>query len=89
MIYTNTILFFGFAIFIFSSFGGTVALGILISITLIVSLATNLILLPCILLSLEKRTATKAFLKEPMIEIFDEEEDIDSEKLYIEKNKTV
>jgi hypothetical protein len=41
------------------------------------------------LLSLEKRTATKAFLKEPMIEIFDEEEDIDSEKLYIEKNKTV
>lgn len=89
MIYTNTILFFGFAIFIFSSFGGTVALGILISITLIVSLATNLILLPCILLSLEKRTATKAFLKEPMIEIFDEEEDIDAEKLYIEKNKTV
>lgn len=85
MVYTNTILFFGFAIFVLSSFGGTVALGILLSITLIVSLATNLILLPCILLSLEKRAATKAFLKEPMIEIFDEEEDIDSEKLVIEK----
>lgn len=84
MIYTNTILF-RFCYFYFSSFGGTVALGILISITLIVSLATNLILLPCILLSLEKRTATKAFLKEPMIEIFDEDEDIDSEKLYIKK----
>ncbi|MDQ3111177.1 MAG: MMPL family transporter, partial [Bacteroidota bacterium] len=84
MVYTNTILFFGFAIFVLSSFGGTVALGILLSITLIVSLATNLILLPCILLSLEKRTASKAFLKEPMIEIFDEEEDIDSEKLVIQ-----
>lgn len=87
MVYTNTILFFGFAIFILSGFGGTVALGILLSITLIVSLITNLVLLPCILLSLEKRAASKAFLKEPMIEIFDEEEDIDSEKLIIRENK--
>jgi hypothetical protein len=87
MVYTNTILFFGFAIFVLSGFGGTVALGILLSITLIVSLLTNLILLPCILLSLEKRAASKAFLKEPMIEIFDEEEDIDSEKLIIRENK--
>lgn len=85
MVYTNTILFFGFAIFVLSSFGGTVALGILLSITLLVSLATNLILLPCILLSLEKRAATKAFLKEPLIEIYDEEEDIDSEKLVIQQ----
>lgn len=87
MVYTNTILFFGFAIFVLSSFGGTVALGILLSITLIVSLATNLILLPCILLSLEKRAASKAFLKEPMIEIFDEEEDIDSDKLVIKEKE--
>ncbi len=83
MVYTNTILFFGFAIFVLSSFGGTVALGILLSITLIVSLATNLILLPSILLSLEKRAAVKALLMEPLIEIYDEEEDIDSEKLVI------
>lgn len=88
MVYTNTILFFGFAIFILSSFGGTVALGILLSITLIVSLATNIILLPCILLSLEKRTANKAFMKEPMIEIFDEEEDVDSDKLIIDNHKS-
>ena len=89
MVYTNTILFFGFAIFVLSGFGGTVALGILLSITLIVSLITNLVLLPCILLSLEKRAASKAFLKEPMIEIFDEEEDIDSEKLVIQENKNI
>ncbi len=87
MVYTNTILFFGFAIFVLSSFGGTVALGILLSVTLIVSLATNIILLPCILLSLEKRTANKSFMKEPMIEIFDEEEDIDAEKLVIQEHK--
>jgi uncharacterized protein len=55
MVYTNTILFFGFAIFAASSFGGTVAMGVLISITLLVSLCTNLVLLPCILISLEKR----------------------------------
>lgn len=86
MIYTNVILFFGFAIFIFSGFGGTVALGILLSITLLVSLATNLVLLPCILLSLEKWTATRALMKEPLIDIFDEEEDIDSDKLTIQQN---
>jgi predicted RND superfamily exporter protein len=86
MIYTNVILFFGFAIFIFSGFGGTVALGILLSITLLVSLITNLILLPCILLSLEKWNATRALMKEPLIEIYDEEEDIDSEKLTIQQN---
>ncbi|MBI3510480.1 MAG: MMPL family transporter [Bacteroidetes bacterium] len=83
MIYTNIILFFGFAIFLVSSFGGTVALGILLSITLIVSLATNLVLLPCLLLSLEKRASTKALMKEPLIEIYDEEEDIDADKLKI------
>lgn len=73
MIYTNTILFFGFAIFAASSFGGTVAMGILISITLLVSLATNLLLLPSILLSLEKRMATKDILEKPLIEVDESE----------------
>lgn len=84
MIYTNVILFSGFSIFALSTFGGTVALGILISITLLMSLATNLVLLPCILLSLEKRVATKAFRKEPLIDIYDEDEDVDADKLVIE-----
>lgn len=78
MIYTNTILFFGFAIFAVSTFGGTVAMGILISVTLAVSLITNLLLLPSILLSLEKRTAVKEILEPPLIEV--EEEDEDDEK---------
>ncbi|MBI4947322.1 MAG: MMPL family transporter [Bacteroidetes bacterium] len=75
MIYTNIILFFGFAIFAASSFGGTVAMGILISITLVVSLITNLLLLPSILLSLEKRIATKEILEKPLIEVEEEDDD--------------
>jgi predicted RND superfamily exporter protein len=75
MIYTNIILFFGFAIFAASSFGGTVAMGILISITLLVSLITNLLLLPSILLSLERRMATKDILEKPLIEVDEEDEE--------------
>ncbi len=73
MIYTNIILFFGFAIFAASTFGGTVAMGILISVTLLVSLITNLLLLPSILLSLEKKIATKDILEKPLIEMGEED----------------
>lgn len=46
MIYTAMILFTGFIVFAFSSFEGTFYLGLLTSVTLIVSLFTNLLLLP-------------------------------------------
>lgn len=59
MVYTSIILFFGFSIFSISSFGGTAALGILISLTLIMSLLTNLILLPAILLSIANKKQNK------------------------------
>lgn len=55
MIYTAIILFFGFGIFSASTFGGTVALGILLSITLMVAMLCNLILLPALLLSLDNK----------------------------------
>jgi uncharacterized protein len=55
MIYVALILFFGFGIFAASTFGGTVALGILLSITLMLALISNLTLLPALLLSLERR----------------------------------
>jgi uncharacterized protein len=87
MIYTAIILFCGFGIFAASSFGGTAALGILISVTLLVAYCSNLILLPCFLLSLEKRITNKAFMQEPLIDVFDEEEDIDLDELKIEKKK--
>jgi len=85
MIYTAIILFCGFGIFTASSFGGTAALGILISVTLLIAYCSNLILLPCFLLSLEKRLTSKAFMQEPLIDVYDEEEDIDSNDLEIGK----
>lgn len=54
MIYTSIILFFGFVIFAFSSYGGTEALGQLTSLTLLIALFTNLLLLPSLLISFKK-----------------------------------
>ncbi len=85
MVYTAAILFSGFSIFTASHFGGTAALGILISITLLMAMCSNLILLPAFLLSLEKRLSTKAFLKEPLVQIYDEDEDIELQNLEIKK----
>jgi len=75
MLYTSVVLFFGFGIFSLSSFGGTVALGVLVSLTLLVALTSNLILLPSLLTGLDKLTTTDTFRK-PLIEIYDEDDDI-------------
>ena len=73
MVYTSVILFFGFIIFSGSSFGGTIALGIFTSLSLIVALLSNLIVLPSLLLSydLAKERAKKK--KSPLISYPDEE----------------
>jgi len=73
MIYTSIVLVLGFAIFMLSDFGGTKALGFLISVTLFVALFFNIIVLPALLLSFDKFVATPAFEK-PLIDIFEEEE---------------
>lgn len=86
MFYTSIILFFGFSMFGASDFGGIVALGILVSVTLLVAMLANLVLLPSLLLSLEKSITTKAFEKEPLLEILDEEEDIELEDLVVKPN---
>jgi len=67
MIYTALVLFFGFGMFALSGFGGTQALGILISFTLIVAYCANLILLPAFLLSLEKHLTNKEFVEKKSI----------------------
>ena len=74
MFYTSIVLFFGFSVFTISSFGGTVALGGLVSITLLFAMLANLLLLPSLLLSLERNIANKEVLKEPAINIIPEEE---------------
>jgi len=73
MFYTSIVLFFGFSVFIISNFGGTVALGALVSVTLLFAMLSNLLLLPSLLLSLERNIANKSTLKKPAINIIPEE----------------
>lgn len=81
--YTSVILFFGFIMFVFSQFGGTKGLGLLVSITILVGMATNLIILPSLLLSLERKIITKSF-QEPYFDIYNEDTDYDYDKLEID-----
>jgi len=78
MFYTSVVLFFGFSVFTLSSFGGTVALGGLVAATLLFAMLSNLILLPTLLLSLEKTIANKEEFLEPTIDILAEDSDDDS-----------
>ncbi len=84
IMYTSIILLFGFSIFMLSNFGGTQALGMLICITLFTSIFTNLLVLPSLLLSLDKVIMIKS-LREPYAELYDEEVDIDLDSLEIKK----
>ena len=81
MFYTSIVLFFGFSVFTISSFGGTVALGALVSITLLFAMLSNLLLLPSLLLSLERMIANKETLKKPSLDIIPNDED-DEEELF-------
>ena len=75
MFYTSIVLFFGFLVFTVSSFGGTIALGGLVSVTLLFAMVSNLLLLPSLLLSLESRIANKKTLKKPAISIIPKEDE--------------
>ncbi|MBU0488313.1 MAG: MMPL family transporter [Bacteroidetes bacterium] len=86
IVYSAIVLFFGFAIFMGSSFGGTQALGLLVATTLFFALFGNLIILPTLLMSLDMRIMKK-ILRDPLIEIYDEEDDINLAELEI-ANKT-
>ena len=57
--YTSVVLIFGFAIFTLSSFVGTIALGGLISCTLLFAMFANLLVLPALVLTFEKKKARK------------------------------
>jgi predicted RND superfamily exporter protein len=88
IIYTSVVLFAGFIIFAFSDFGGTIALGVLTSTTLVISMFTNLILLPALILTFDK--PRKATSEKLLIDDFDssfygeeEDETIDLSKIKI------
>ena len=89
IIYTSIVLFAGFIIFAFSDFGGTVALGLLTSTTLIISMFTNLILLPALIMTFDKPKKGKK-AEHLLIDDFDpgfysehEDEEIDLNKIRI------
>jgi len=76
MIYTMVAICAGFLIFVFSNFQGTIWLGWLTGLTLIVGMAANLFLLPALILSLERRLNPKEELEDTVVDI---EEDDDME----------
>lgn len=83
MFYTSIVLFCGFSVFMLSSFGGTVALGGLVALTLSFGMLSNLVLLPSLVLSLNKTLANQQELPEPTIDILEHtDEEIDE----LEKN---
>jgi predicted RND superfamily exporter protein len=53
MFYTSVVLFFGFSTFLLSSYGGTKALGGLISLTLLMAMFSNLLLLPALVIFMD------------------------------------
>lgn len=71
MFYTSIVLFFGFSVFMLSSFGGTVALGGLVAITLFFGMLSNLVLLPALVLSLNKTLSNEQEFIEPTIDILE------------------
>jgi hypothetical protein len=78
MFYTSIVLFFGFSVFMLSSFGGTIALGGLISLTLLFGMLSNLMLLPALVLTLNKTLANEQEFIEPKIDIIEHsDEEID------------
>jgi predicted RND superfamily exporter protein len=88
IIYTSVVLFAGFIIFAFSDFGGTIALGLLTSTTLVISMFTNLILLPALIMTFDKPKKQKG--EHLLIDELDpnfygehEDEEIDLEKIKI------
>jgi predicted RND superfamily exporter protein len=69
MFYTSVVLFAGFSVFMLSDFGGTIALGGLIAVTLLFGMLSNLILLPSLVLTLNKKLANSQEFIEPKIDV--------------------
>lgn len=79
MFYTSIVLFFGFSVFMLSDFGGTVALGGLVSLTLMCGMLSNLMLLPCLVLTLNKKLANQQDFPEPSVALGESsDEEIDN-----------
>ncbi|MCU0420996.1 MAG: efflux RND transporter permease subunit [Cyclobacteriaceae bacterium] len=86
IVYTSIVLFAGFIIFSFSDFGGTVALGLLTSTTLVISMFTNLILLPALIMTFDRPKKGEELLIDDFDSSFygeQDDEEIDLSKIKI------
>jgi len=87
IMYTSIVLFAGFSIFALSDFGYNIALGLLTSTTLVISMFTNLILLPALIMTFDKPKKRKD--EHMLIDEFGssysemDDEEIDLEKIKI------
>lgn len=88
MIYTSIVLVLGFSVFMVSSFGGTQALGLLVSTTLFIAMFFNMMVLPAFLLVLDKFAVTKAFESEPFIEVYDGDDEPIEDDVFDEIEET-
>ena len=84
MMYTSIVLFFGFLMFAMSEFDGTRSLGLLVSVTLLVAMFTNLMVLPSLLMSFAQYVTTRTF-SEPFIDLLDEEDILALDDLHVQK----
>ena len=84
MMYTSIVLFFGFLMFALSEFDGTRSLGMLVSVTLLVAMFTNLMLLPSMLMSFARFVTAKTF-REPFFDLLDEEDILALDDLQVQK----
>ena len=84
MMYTSIVLFFGFLMFAMSEFDGTRSLGMLVSVTLLVAMFTNLMLLPSMLMSFAYFVTAKTF-REPFFDLLDEEDILALDHLQVQK----
>jgi predicted RND superfamily exporter protein len=89
MIYTSIVLFCGFLIFAFSDFGGTIALGILTSLTLFFAMFTNLIVLPALLLTFSKGEKINLYpiIKDKHEKLHTEDDDVEIDLMRLEIKK--
>ncbi len=87
MFYTSVVLFAGFSVFMLSDFGGTVALGGLIAITLSFGMLSNLMLLPCLVLTLNKSLANQQEFIKPKFDVLADMTENDGEEIDDAENK--
>ncbi|HCB61054.1 MAG: hypothetical protein A2W93_07060 [Bacteroidetes bacterium GWF2_43_63] len=80
MVFSGIVLVLGFGVFVFSRFGGTASLGYLIGFTLLVALFSNLIILPSLILYMDKLIKNKEASK-PLFEVDEDDEEGDSSRI--------